>query len=274
MKAALALAFACLLLANGVLGTGGLNKYQPRQGRRLSSLSRHSSVDAYKSSGRKMLALLPGLGGSSSGSSGSSSPSGSSGSTKSSGTSGSSGSSKNASDLVLTTTVAFGDSVVACKKLTSAICSDPEAAGEQIRTAVQAGGSQAQAAVYAIFAADCPDEAAAGDAYGAAIDAVNDGDASKIDQVSSWLSNFAEAADAVGIPVCMSVAVVDMATDEATQTRDFHAKTERKSSSSGKSSPAGKSSTGGSKAGTSGSQAGTDSSKAGTDSSKASTGGR
>ena len=90
----------------------------------------------------------------------------------------------------------------------------------------------------------------------------------------SWLSNFAEAADAVGIPVCMSVAVVDMATDEATQTRDFHAKTERKSSSSGKSSPAGKSSTGGSKAGTSGSQAGTDSSKAGTDSSKASTGGR
>ena len=52
------------------------------------------------------------------------------------------------------------------QKLTSAICSDPEAAGEQIRTAVQAGGSQAQAAVYAIFAADCPDEAAAGDAYG------------------------------------------------------------------------------------------------------------
>ena len=72
-------------------------------------------LQAYKSSGRKMLALLPGLGGSSSGSSGSSSPSGSSGSTKSSGTSGSSGSSKNASDLVLTTTVAFGDSVVACK---------------------------------------------------------------------------------------------------------------------------------------------------------------
>lgn len=52
------------------------------------------------------------------------------------------------------------------QKLTSAICSDPEAAGEQIRTAVQAGGAQAQAAVYAIFAADCPDEAAAGDAYG------------------------------------------------------------------------------------------------------------
>lgn len=87
MKAALALAFACLLLANGVLGAGGLNvskllvvrlpgaapppaclltfptryrrrcsdlctpalptlqKYQPRQGRRLSSLARHSSVD-------------------------------------------------------------------------------------------------------------------------------------------------------------------------------------------------------------------------------------
>lgn len=80
----------------------------------------------------------------------------------------------------------------------------------------------------------------------------------------SWLSNFADAADAVGIPVCMSLAVIDMQTDEATQKRDFHAKTERKSSSSGKASTAGKSSPVGSKAGTSGSQAGTDSSKANT----------
>ena len=55
-----------------------------------------------------MLALLPGLGSSGSPSSGSNKTS--------SGTSGSSGS-KNATaeDLVLTTTVAYGDSVVACK---------------------------------------------------------------------------------------------------------------------------------------------------------------
>ena len=52
------------------------------------------------------------------------------------------------------------------QKLTSLICSDPEAAGDQIRSGVQAGGARAQAAVYAIFAADCGDEEAPGDAYG------------------------------------------------------------------------------------------------------------
>lgn len=53
------------------------------------------------------------------------------------------------------------------QKLTSLICSDPESAGDQIRTAVQAGGSQAQVAVYALFTADCASEDAASDAYGA-----------------------------------------------------------------------------------------------------------
>ena len=52
------------------------------------------------------------------------------------------------------------------QKLTSLICSDPEKAGDQIRNAVQAGSSQAQVAVYAIFSADCPDEEAASTAYG------------------------------------------------------------------------------------------------------------
>lgn len=60
----------------------------------------------------------------------------------------------------------------------------------------------------------------------------------------SWLENFAAAADAVGIPVCMTVAVVDMTTDEAVETRDFHA-TGPAPGASGKSSKAGKSGKGG-----------------------------
>ncbi|PRW59916.1 Holliday junction ATP-dependent DNA helicase isoform B [Chlorella sorokiniana] len=198
MKATFALALACLLLADGALAGGLLKKYQPpRQGRRLAA----------------------------------------------------------SDELLVITTVAFGDNVVACKvwdpdtmtwdwpsnpteftaagkaqppaadvkKLSSLICSDPEAAGDQIRTAVQAGGSQAQAAVYAIFTADCPSEDAASEAYGAAIDAVNSGDPDKVDAVSSWFTNFAKAADEVGIPVCMSLAVVDTSTAEPKETRDFHA---------------------------------------------------
>lgn len=50
------------------------------------------------------------------------------------------------------------------EKLTNFICSDPKAAGDEIRTAVQAGGSQAQTAFFAIFAADCEDKA--DEAYG------------------------------------------------------------------------------------------------------------
>lgn len=38
----------------------------------------------------------------------------------------------------------------------------------------------------------------------------------------SWMANFAKAADEVGIPVCLSLALVDPATGEATETRDFH----------------------------------------------------
>ncbi|KAI7836624.1 hypothetical protein COHA_009509 [Chlorella ohadii] len=164
------------------------------------------------------------------------------------------GSSSSSGDLLVITTVAFGDQVVACKewdpdtmtwdwpsnpteftatgktqppaaevqKLTSLICSDPEKAGDQIRTAVQAGGSQAQVAVYAIFSADCPDEEAASTAYGAAIDVVNTGDPANVDAVGSWFANFAKAADEVGIPVCMSLAVVDTATAEAQQKKDYH----------------------------------------------------
>lgn len=52
------------------------------------------------------------------------------------------------------------------EKLTTLICSDPEAAGKQILSAVQAGGSKAQVAVFAIFSADCDNEEAPGDAYG------------------------------------------------------------------------------------------------------------
>lgn len=112
------------------------------------------------------------------------------------------------------------------QKLTSLICSDPEKAGDQIRNAVQAGSSQAQVAVYAIFSADCPDEEAASTAYGecggsgggvaagsaacsaccimyvatkpslsfapapcsagAAIDVVNTGDPANVDAVGRW----------------------------------------------------------------------------------------
>lgn len=52
------------------------------------------------------------------------------------------------------------------EKLTTLICSDPEAAGKQILSAVQAGGSKAQVAVFAIFSADCDNEDAPGNAYG------------------------------------------------------------------------------------------------------------
>ncbi|PRW58962.1 Pyruvate phosphate dikinase,PEP pyruvate-binding [Chlorella sorokiniana] len=108
------------------------------------------------------------------------------------------------------------------QKLTSLICSDPEAAGDQIRTTVQNGGADAQTAVFALFAADCKDEEATSDAF-AIIDAVNTGDPADIDTVSSWFTNFVEAADAVAIPVCLSLAVVDSDTGRASDQRFFHA---------------------------------------------------
>ena len=38
----------------------------------------------------------------------------------------------------------------------------------------------------------------------------------------SWFTNFAKAADEVGVPVCMSLALVDPKTGAAADTRDFH----------------------------------------------------
>lgn len=38
----------------------------------------------------------------------------------------------------------------------------------------------------------------------------------------SWFTNFAAAADQVGIPVCLSLALVDMGTQEAVEERTFH----------------------------------------------------
>lgn len=37
-----------------------------------------------------------------------------------------------------------------------------------------------------------------------------------------WFSNFVAAADAVGIPVCVGLALVDPATGEALEEREFH----------------------------------------------------
>ena len=83
----------------------------------------------------------------------------------------------------------------------------------------------------------------------------------------SWLENFAKAADEVGVPVCMSLAVVDMTTDEAVETRDFHATGPVPKSAKaprGSSSPSG----------TKGSSTGTTSKPSGSSGSKGSAGGR
>ncbi|KAI7841828.1 hypothetical protein COHA_004357 [Chlorella ohadii] len=74
------------------------------------------------------------------------------------------------------------------QKLTSLICSDPEAAGDQIRTDVDKGGAGAQAAVFSIFAADCDDEEAPADAFDTIKDAVTSGDPADIDAVSRWVT--------------------------------------------------------------------------------------
>jgi hypothetical protein len=64
------------------------------------------------------------------------------------------------------------------------ICQDPRAAGNQLRDAVQAGGQQAQTAVYSLLNADCPDDSASSQAYSAAIDSVNSGDPADLQAVS------------------------------------------------------------------------------------------
>lgn len=71
------------------------------------------------------------------------------------------------------------------RKLAALVCSDPEAAGAQLLSAVEGGGAAAQAAVFALFQADCPDDAAASDAYGAAIDAKNDGDPAHLEDTAA-----------------------------------------------------------------------------------------
>lgn len=38
----------------------------------------------------------------------------------------------------------------------------------------------------------------------------------------SWLANLAAAADAVGVPLCVSLAVVDPSTGEASNSKEFH----------------------------------------------------
>ncbi|EFN53370.1 hypothetical protein CHLNCDRAFT_137132 [Chlorella variabilis] len=107
--------------------------------------------------------------------------------------------------------------------LIARICRSPAAAGSRIMSAVQAGGPEAQSAVYALLNADCPDVLDAGsETYSAAIDAVTSGDPADLPAVAEWFTNLAEAADAVGIPLCASAAVIDPTTGELLQEEFFH----------------------------------------------------
>ncbi|KAI3436116.1 hypothetical protein D9Q98_002174 [Chlorella vulgaris] len=107
--------------------------------------------------------------------------------------------------------------------LISRICQDPLAAGTDIASAVQAGGQEAQTALVALLSADCPPNNEAGPAsYSAAIDQVNpSGDPADLDEVSSWFTNLAAAADDVGVPLCASIAVVDP-TGGVVEAHTFH----------------------------------------------------
>ncbi|KAL4458821.1 hypothetical protein ABPG75_013686 [Micractinium tetrahymenae] len=98
----------------------------------------------------------------------------------------------------------------AVQKLVEQICSSPEAAGQQIKTAIQAGGSQAQVAALALFQeASCSDKRATDTAYLAAVDAVNTGKASDLAATQQFFTQMISAANAVGVPMCLTIVAVD-----------------------------------------------------------------
>ncbi|PSC76273.1 hypothetical protein C2E20_0687 [Micractinium conductrix] len=107
-------------------------------------------------------------------------------------------------------------------QFTKQICDDPRGAGKALLDAVKAGGQQAENWVFALFNADCPQEEAAAMTYQYAIDAVNTGDPADLQPTKTWFTSLVKAADAVGIPLCASVALVDESDGSLIEQTPFH----------------------------------------------------
>ncbi|KAL4458857.1 hypothetical protein ABPG75_013722 [Micractinium tetrahymenae] len=85
------------------------------------------------------------------------------------------------------------------------ICSDPRTAAKQFMQMVGAGGTQAQAAVYAYLELATPDPSCKANVnkfynYFTSL-VTGDGDPAQLQSARDFFSNFVEAADAVGIPI-------------------------------------------------------------------------
>ncbi|KAL4435927.1 hypothetical protein ABPG77_000689 [Micractinium sp. CCAP 211/92] len=109
-------------------------------------------------------------------SSGGSSGGGSSGGGSTGGGSSGGGSSSSSDPVDQTYKVRAAAVTLSVQTFVQQICSNPQAAGQQFRTAVQAGGSQAQVAVLALF---------------------------------QFFTQLVAAANAVGVPMCLSIVAVD-----------------------------------------------------------------
>ncbi|KAL4435929.1 hypothetical protein ABPG77_000691 [Micractinium sp. CCAP 211/92] len=114
-------------------------------------------------------------------------------------------------------------STSAVTTLKSLICSDQRAAAKQILSAVEAGGSQAQVAVYALLNADCPSSGSGtASPVSKTCEGRGIGDPADLAATKAFFTAFAKAADAVGIPVCATVALVDDASGSVLEQTQYH----------------------------------------------------
>ncbi|PSC77051.1 carotenoid oxygenase [Micractinium conductrix] len=112
----------------------------------------------------------------------------------------------------------------AVSKLVQTICNGTaREAGKQVLDGIQAGGSQADVAVAALFQ-QAPSQCsnAGDDAYVTAADAVNTGAVADLQATQAFFTNLVAAANSVGLPMCMSIAVLDKEGKTVLDSFEYH----------------------------------------------------
>ncbi|KAL4458398.1 hypothetical protein ABPG75_013263 [Micractinium tetrahymenae] len=100
-------------------------------------------------------------------------------------------------------------SSTAVQRAVRLICGDQPSAAQHLALAVLEGGAQARTWVHALLHADCPSEVGAPeDVYRAAVGEINSGQVEDLPTIKAWFESFAAAADAAGVPLCATAAVV------------------------------------------------------------------
>ncbi|KAL4435920.1 hypothetical protein ABPG77_000682 [Micractinium sp. CCAP 211/92] len=102
------------------------------------------------------------------------------------------------------------------------ICNSTRAAAKQLYQMVEAGGTLAQVASAALLKADSDCGNAASKAYDFALSTVDSNDPADLPATREWFIKFADASDAVGIPTCITLVIVDPTAEVVLWTETIH----------------------------------------------------